>query len=264
MADLSEDAVLIEAFQSGRDFHSITAARVFDVPADDVTPGQRAKIKAMNYGLAYGLSAFGLGAQLRIHPSEAQVLMDEYFETFGGVRDYLSSVVDEARRTRLHRDHPRPPPLPARPHLRQPPAPRDGRADGPQRPHPGLRRRPDQGGDAARARGDQSRPGCGRGCCSRSTTSSSSRSSPASARRSRRWSASRWAAPRQLEGPPRRLHRHRPQLARSRALTHRHRVAVRRRVTRSTTAGDSADGAATSPLRAGVPRRSRAGGGGGG
>ena len=99
MADLSEDAVLIEAFHSGRDFHSITAARVFDVPADEVTPGQRAKIKAMNYGLAYGLSAFGLGAQLRIHPSEAQVLMDEYFETFGGVRDYLSSVVDEARRT---------------------------------------------------------------------------------------------------------------------------------------------------------------------
>src|SRR5215217_4039994 len=99
MADLSEDAALIEAFHSGRDFHSITASRVFDVPADDVTPGQRAKIKAMNYGLAYGLSAFGLGGQLRIHPSEAQVLMDEYFETFGGVRDYLSSVVDEARRS---------------------------------------------------------------------------------------------------------------------------------------------------------------------
>ena len=153
MADLSEDAVLIEAFQSGRDFHSITAARVFDVPADDVSPGQRAKIKAMNYGLAYGLSAFGLGAQLRIHPSEAQGLMDEYFETFGGVRDYL---VERGRRgpaLGLHRDHPRAAPLPARPDHRQPPAPRDGRADGPQRPDPGLRRRPDQGGDAARARG---------------------------------------------------------------------------------------------------------------
>src|ERR687890_490407 len=99
MAHLSEDVLLIEAFQSGRDFHSITASRVFDVPADDVTPGQRAKIKAMNYGLAYGLSAFGLGSQLRIDPSEAKVLMDEYFETFGGVRDYLSSVVDEARRS---------------------------------------------------------------------------------------------------------------------------------------------------------------------
>ena len=99
MAHLSEDAGLIEAFRSGQDFHSITASRVFGVPAEEVTPGQRAKIKAMNYGLAYGLSAFGLGQQLRIDPSEARELMDEYFQTFGGVRDYLAGVVDEARRT---------------------------------------------------------------------------------------------------------------------------------------------------------------------
>jgi DNA polymerase-1 len=99
MAHLSEDAELIAAFKSGQDFHSITASRVFGVAAEDVTPGQRAKIKAMNYGLAYGLSAFGLGQQLRIDPSEARGLMDEYFETFGGVRDYLAGVVDEARRT---------------------------------------------------------------------------------------------------------------------------------------------------------------------
>ena len=99
MAHLSEDALLIEAFKSGQDFHSITASRVFGVPAEEVTPGQRAKIKAMNYGLAYGLSAFGLGQQLRIDPGEARGLMDEYFETFGGVRDYLGGVVDEARRT---------------------------------------------------------------------------------------------------------------------------------------------------------------------
>ncbi|HEY2880301.1 DNA polymerase I [Nocardioides sp.] len=99
MAHLSEDAGLIEAFKSGYDFHSITASRVFGVPAEEVTPGQRAKIKAMNYGLAYGLSAFGLGQQLRIDPSEARGLMDEYFQTFGGVRDYLAGVVDEARRT---------------------------------------------------------------------------------------------------------------------------------------------------------------------
>ncbi len=99
MAHLSEDVELIAAFRSGRDFHSITASRVFGVPADDVTPGQRAKIKAMNYGLAYGLSAFGLGQQLRIDPGEARGLMDEYFETFGGVRDYLAGVVDEARRS---------------------------------------------------------------------------------------------------------------------------------------------------------------------
>jgi DNA polymerase-1 len=99
MAHLSEDALLIEAFRSGQDFHSITASRVFGVPAEDVTPGQRAKIKAMNYGLAYGLSAFGLGQQLRIDPGEARGLMDEYFQTFGGIRDYLAGVVDEARRT---------------------------------------------------------------------------------------------------------------------------------------------------------------------
>ena len=133
MAHLSEDELLIEAFKSGRDFHSITASRVFDVPADEVTVEMRAKIKAMNYGLAYGLSAFGLGAQLGIDPGEARGLMDEYFETFGGIRDYLQGVVNQARTSELHRDDHGPAPLPARPHLRQPAAPRDGRADGAQR-----------------------------------------------------------------------------------------------------------------------------------
>ncbi len=99
MAHLSEDALLIEAFRSGRDFHAVAAARVFDVEPSDVTTEMRAKIKAMNYGLAYGLSAFGLGQQLRIDPSEARGLMDEYFETFGGIRDYLAGVVDEARKS---------------------------------------------------------------------------------------------------------------------------------------------------------------------
>ncbi len=99
MAHLSEDKLLIEAFRSGSDFHSITAARVFDVPAADVTIEMRAKIKAMNYGLAYGLSAFGLSQQLGIEPDEARGLMGEYFETFGGIRDYLGGVVDEARRS---------------------------------------------------------------------------------------------------------------------------------------------------------------------
>jgi DNA polymerase-1 len=99
MAHLSEDALLIEAFRSGRDFHAETASRVFDVASDAVTPEMRAKIKAMNYGLAYGLSAFGLSQQLGIEPGEAAGLMTEYFETFGGIRDYLTGVVDEARRT---------------------------------------------------------------------------------------------------------------------------------------------------------------------
>ncbi|MGH3508344.1 MAG: DNA polymerase I, partial [Nocardioidaceae bacterium] len=99
MAHVSEDAALIEAFNSGMDFHSVTAARVFEVPPEEVTVAQRSKIKAMNYGLAYGLSAYGLSQQLKIETSEARALMDEYFESFGGVRDYLHGVVDEARRS---------------------------------------------------------------------------------------------------------------------------------------------------------------------
>ncbi len=99
MADQSEDAGLIEAFASGQDFHSITASRVFGVPTDAVTGAMRAKIKAMNYGLAYGLSAFGLSQQLKIERSEAAGLMEEYFERFGHVRDYLHEVVATARRT---------------------------------------------------------------------------------------------------------------------------------------------------------------------
>ncbi|WP_426244261.1 DNA polymerase I [Nocardioides sp. LHG3406-4] len=99
MAHLSEDAELIEAFRSAKDFHSITAAKVFEVAPESVTIEMRAKIKAMNYGLAYGLSAYGLSQQLRIEPAEARLLMDDYFETFGGVRDYLGGIVEEARRS---------------------------------------------------------------------------------------------------------------------------------------------------------------------
>jgi DNA polymerase-1 len=96
MAHLSEDAALIEAFQSGFDFHAATAAKVFACDPADVTGAQRAKIKAMNYGLAYGLSAYGLSNQLRITTEEARGLMDDYFERFGGVRDYLQDIVAQA------------------------------------------------------------------------------------------------------------------------------------------------------------------------
>jgi DNA polymerase I len=99
MAHASEDASLIEAFKSGMDFHTVTASRVFGVAPEAVSPGERAKIKAMNYGLAYGLSAFGLSQQLAIDTSEAKALMDEYFERFGGVREYLRGLVAEARKT---------------------------------------------------------------------------------------------------------------------------------------------------------------------
>jgi DNA polymerase-1 len=96
MAHLSADTALIEAFNSGADFHAATASSVFHVPVDEVVPDQRRKIKAMNYGLAYGLSAFGLSNQLGIGTDEARTLMEEYFSRFGGVRDYLQSVVRRA------------------------------------------------------------------------------------------------------------------------------------------------------------------------
>jgi len=99
MAHLSDDADLIEAFNSGEDFHTVMAAKVFERPAEEIDSELRAKIKAMNYGLAYGLSAYGLSQQLQISTGEAQSLMDDYFERFGGVRDYLYGLVDEARRS---------------------------------------------------------------------------------------------------------------------------------------------------------------------
>ncbi|HLS74407.1 MAG TPA: DNA polymerase I [Actinomycetaceae bacterium] len=99
MAHLSGDEGLIAAFRSGEDLHSYVGSRVFEVPTDEVTAPMRAKIKAMSYGLAYGLSAFGLSRQLRIEVGEARALMEDYFERFGGVRDYLAGVVDDARRT---------------------------------------------------------------------------------------------------------------------------------------------------------------------
>ncbi|MEV8453537.1 DNA polymerase I [Streptomyces sp. NPDC052095] len=99
MAHLSEDAGLIEAFTSGEDLHTTVASQVFGVDKSAVDPEMRRKIKAMSYGLAYGLSAFGLSQQLNIEPAEARGLMDTYFERFGGVRDYLHRVVEEARST---------------------------------------------------------------------------------------------------------------------------------------------------------------------
>ena len=99
MAHLSGDEALIAAFESGEDLHTTVASNVFQVEPAGVDSVMRSRIKAMSYGLAYGLSAYGLSQQLGITPEEARGLMDEYFTRFGGVRDYLSSVVDEARST---------------------------------------------------------------------------------------------------------------------------------------------------------------------
>ena len=99
MAHLSNDEGLIEAFKSGEDVHTTVAARVFGVAPGDVDAEMRRKIKAMSYGLAYGLSPYGLAQQLNIDPGEASRLMDEYFTRFGGVREYLRDVVEQARGT---------------------------------------------------------------------------------------------------------------------------------------------------------------------
>ena len=98
MAHLSKDEGLIEAFRTGEDLHSFVASRAFSVPIDEVTPELRRRVKAMSYGLAYGLSAYGLAAQLKISTEEAKVQMEQYFDRFGGVRDYLRDVVDQARK----------------------------------------------------------------------------------------------------------------------------------------------------------------------
>jgi DNA polymerase-1 len=97
MAHLSGDESLIASFESGHDFHQATAARVFDLPPEQIDGELRARIKAMNYGLAYGLSDFGLSGQLNIPVSEARALKEEYFTEFGGVRDFLQAIVAQAR-----------------------------------------------------------------------------------------------------------------------------------------------------------------------
>ncbi|GAA1348943.1 DNA polymerase I [Falsarthrobacter nasiphocae] len=98
MAHLSGDEALIEAFRSGEDLHNFVGSQVFDVEPAEVTPAMRSKVKAMSYGLAYGLSSFGLSKQLKISVDEARRLMKSYFDRFGGVRDYLRGVVEQAKK----------------------------------------------------------------------------------------------------------------------------------------------------------------------
>jgi DNA polymerase I len=98
MAHLSDDAGLKEAFSTGEDLHTFVASRAFGVPVEQVDPELRRRVKAMSYGLAYGLSAFGLAGQLRIPVDEAKEQMAAYFERFGGIRDYLRDVVAQARK----------------------------------------------------------------------------------------------------------------------------------------------------------------------
>jgi DNA polymerase-1 len=97
MAHLSGDAGLIQAYKDGEDLHRFVGSNIFHVPTDQVTSAMRSKVKAMSYGLAYGLTSFGLSKQLEISVDEARTLMKDYFDRFGAVRDYLRGVVDQAR-----------------------------------------------------------------------------------------------------------------------------------------------------------------------
>lgn len=97
MAHLSQDEGLIDAYERGEDLHNYVGSRVFDVPVEEVTPELRRRVKALSYGLVYGLSAYGLSQQLNISPGEAKGIMENYFQRFGGVKRYLDHVVGEAR-----------------------------------------------------------------------------------------------------------------------------------------------------------------------
>lgn len=97
LAHLSQDSGLIEAFKSGEDLHKFVGARIYGVQPDEVTSAMRSKVKAMSYGLVYGLSEYGLAKQLRISNADAKQLMADYFARFGGVRNYLAKVVDDAK-----------------------------------------------------------------------------------------------------------------------------------------------------------------------
>ncbi len=99
LAHLSEDPLLIEAFRRGDDIHELTAAAVFGVPPDQQTPEHRRRAKAVNYGIVYGLSAFGLSQQLGISQTEAQEFIDQYFKRYQGVRKFIDTTLEEVRRS---------------------------------------------------------------------------------------------------------------------------------------------------------------------
>ena len=150
LAHLSGDEGLREAFASGHDIHTATSARVFGIPEDKVDPALRSRAKMINYGLAYGLSAWGLASRLDIAPDEAQEIMDAYFESFPGIREFLDRQVDRATvdgytETLLGRRRYIP-----ELHAAEPARARPGATPGAERAHPGKRQRRVQGRDDRR------------------------------------------------------------------------------------------------------------------
>ena len=113
MASIADDKALIEAFNSSKDIHAITASQVFGVPIEDVDAGLRRRAKAVNFGIIYGISSFGLGEDLGISRSEAKEYIDRYFATYSSVKDYLDNCVSQAKKkgfveTKFHRVRPIP------------------------------------------------------------------------------------------------------------------------------------------------------------
>ncbi|EUA35208.1 DNA polymerase A family protein [Mycobacterium xenopi 3993] len=194
MAHLSRDEGLIEAFNTGEDLHSFVASRAFGVPIDEVTPELRRRVKAMSYGLAYGLSAYGLSQQLKISTEEAKEQMDAYFARFGGVRDYLRAVVEQARKDGYTSTV-----LGRRRYLPELDSSNRQVREAAER---AALNAPIQGSAAdiikvAMIEVDKALKAAGssRACCCRCMTNCCSKWLPASGSNSRRWCATKWAAP---------------------------------------------------------------------
>ena len=98
LAHFSEDKLLVEAYRTGEDIHALTASQVFGVPRSEVNAEHRRRAKAVNFGIVYGLSAFGLSQQIGIDTKEAKLFIDAYFEKYSGVREFIDRTLDEARR----------------------------------------------------------------------------------------------------------------------------------------------------------------------
>jgi DNA polymerase-1 len=159
MAALSGDKAMIEAFAQGLDIHAATAARVYGVELDGVLPEMRRTAKMVNFGIIYGISAFGLSQRLGIPRGEAATIIENYFKQFPGVKRFMEQIVEDAKTPRLRRNPHRPPPH----HPRHQPAPTPpsaaGRARRHEHPDPRHRRRHDQARhDPRRHRLETSRP----------------------------------------------------------------------------------------------------------
>jgi len=160
MAHLSGDRAMAQAFAEGKDFHAATASKVFGLPEDQVDGAMRSRVKQINYGLPYGMSAYGLATRIGIAPDEAAEFVEAYFAQFPKSPGVPRPPGGQGGRRGVHRDHARPAPLPPGAPIAEPAGSGHGPADGPERPHPGRRsRHPEAGHDQGGRRTPRVRPG---------------------------------------------------------------------------------------------------------